>query len=416
MTNTLIVIGAGGDPQGYLDQGYETVVLIEPHPRLAAALRRNTDDNESVIVEEMAVTTDSSLNLLHEFNLLELSSLRKPTGLKQLYPGLKKRETYSVTTISPTELLDRHSLPDDGQHRLVVNAPGEEVNILNSLIIAGVINSFQSICLAARHAAYYEGESTVDETIAKLLDVGFEQHFAHIQSDDWPLWEFKVNPLQKIVERLQGELEQKELELHSHNAERDSLQAEIKHLSARTHRTREYEVQCNEAAKRENALKAKLEEHESENSALQQKLQLQKEYAEKLNATNGNLEQQVQQLKSDLVSLKTEFESLNEKFESEKTQWESKLHSLSAQNEKLDEEANHQKERALSMERTNNMQAKLLTKVEVDGQGLRKQYAELQKRERELTDLIKELHGKLELASKFFRQLQSEHPELLEHY
>ena len=56
---------------------------------------------------------------------------------------------------------------------------------------------------------------------------------------------------------------------------------------------------------------------------------------------------------------------------------------------------------------------KMLAKAQIDLDNLRESYSEKVKVESELVDLVKELRDKLVMASKYYQQLQQEHPEIL---
>jgi len=206
MTDTLIVIGAGNEPDQYLQQGYERVILIEPHPRLAVSLRQKIPGSAAE-VGEFAVVTDASLNHLHEFNLPEVSSVRQPSGLKQLVAGLRHKTSHSVATMTPAELCRHYGLEEEGRHKLVVLASGEEVNIILSLIESGDLACFQQLTFGGRRTAYYYGEKTIDAVTDALQKLGFEGQPVKRYDPDWPVWKFETNHLSRVVEQLRKELD-----------------------------------------------------------------------------------------------------------------------------------------------------------------------------------------------------------------
>lgn len=226
MTDTLIVIGAGNNPEQYLTQGYERVILLEPNPRLAKSLREKMSGGAAQ-VEELAVVTDAALNQLHEFNLSEVSSVRQPAGLKQLLAGLRYKTSHPVATLLPEDLCDRYNLSGKGKHKLVVQANGEEVNIILGLIKTGDLTRFQQLILAARHTAYYEGEKTIEDVDGPLKELGFEGRPLKQLDPDWPVWRFETNPLSKVVEDLKRELD----EVRKESAQNEELSRKHKNLA-----------------------------------------------------------------------------------------------------------------------------------------------------------------------------------------
>ncbi|WP_439509887.1 hypothetical protein [Marinimicrobium koreense] len=404
MTDTLIVVGAGNNPDPYLQEGHERVILLEPNPRLAESLRQKTADSEAVRVEELAVVTNAALNQLHEFNLPEAASVRQPTGLKHLLAGLRLKESHPVATLAASELCKRFELPGEGRHKLIVQANGEEVNIILSLLETGDLSHFQEVTLGARRDAYYDGEQTIDAITASLAKLGFEVRQEKQTDPDWPVWTFEINPLHKVVETLKFELEAQKAESADLKSQKEQLVSENKAKVAEWSEKLEQE--------KERAQKQLMEEKLS----IEEKVKVKAESLLTLEKNNQELKEQLKKIEMELESTKVQLSQLVSEKETSQRNWENERATFNERQEKLQQELQQCRERAVSMERTNSIQAKLLTKVEIDSQDLRSRYAELQKRERELTDLIKELHGKLELASGFFRQIQREHPELIEQY
>jgi len=435
MTNTLIVIGAGHEPDQYLREDYERIILIEPHPRLAESLRQKTADNTNVRVEELAVVTDAALNQLHEFNLPEVASVRQPTGLKHLLAGLRHKMSHPVATLPASELCKRFELSEEGRHKLVVQANGEEVNIILGLIESSGLDHFQQVMLGARRTAYYDGEQAIDTVTGRLQKLGFEMRQEMPEDTDWPLWAFEINPLHKVVEALKSELEERK----SENTALRNKQKEIiseseantakwsEKLDREKERADKHESGHIENKKWVETLGQEFKQYKEESEKLQAQLSQEKQSLEDqlklkdesirgLQRDNQRLQDQLQKFKAEVESIKHELSKQASDKEENQRAWEDERAQLCEHKKALQQELQQYKERAASMERTNSMQTKLLTKLEIDSQDLRSRYADLQKRERELTDLIKELHGKLELASGFFRQLQNEHPELIEQY
>jgi len=140
------------------------------------------------------------------------------------------------------------------------------------------------------------------------------------------------------------------------------------------------------------------------------------------------------ELESELkVSNEAKTSALNKSTELEKT-FKTDLSNLKNEKEAVikerDEHANWRKKHkdwaeALKVEVTklrsdfdnmsNNMSInqKLLAKAHIDLDCLRESYSEKSESESELVELVEELREKLTVASKYYYQLQQEHPELL---
>jgi len=363
MARALLYIGASSasDLDQFLDDSYDHALVTAATSNVAEELECLRENFPTLAVKVAAVASNSAGNTWYEYNLPEFSSTHKPSGLKKLYAGLRVVDSYQVDVLSPEELLKSVPLPEGIDHTLVINEKGEEVAILRQLIENDLLQGFSKIVLAARELPYYEGEYTIEAILEELVTLHFELGRKPSSGSEWPVWQFSRNPLRQEVEALKVDLD---------NA-----------------------------------------------------LQVQEAATIKLTNNQTAYDQKLQQLEKSLSNAMSEVE-LNKKATKEAedqlskrtSQWEKERSHLEDTVGNLEGLLERERSRADGLEQKNSLQVKLLAKMEADVQDLRRRYFGLQQRERELTDLIKELHGKLELASGFFRQLKSEHPELLDQY
>ncbi|WP_108947115.1 hypothetical protein [Shewanella halifaxensis] len=88
---------------------------------------------------------------------------------------------------------------------------------------------------------------------------------------------------------------------------------------------------------------------------------------------------------------------------------------LAEQQSQLELTLKHQLDENAELARTARLTQKMFAKSQIDLDHLREKYAEKTNSEAELVELITELREKLTVASKYYYQLQQEHPELLNH-
>ncbi|WP_420267733.1 hypothetical protein, partial [Halomonas lysinitropha] len=207
--HTLMHIGAGHGSElaEWLASDAERIVLVEPHPELAEQLRIMAENEARVTVVEAAITPDPSRHELLAFNLPDAHSLREPTALTQLFPGLKRVERHPVQTMPPAELLDASGPgSDEPGATLILEAPGEEQAILQALIDGDRLQRFSQLRLTASPEPLFEGSVGAPELLQALQAYGYEITAEDQQDPDWPRWQLQLNPLKRHLTQLQAEL------------------------------------------------------------------------------------------------------------------------------------------------------------------------------------------------------------------
>ncbi|MGY6531825.1 hypothetical protein [Glycocaulis sp.] len=172
---TLVYVGAGDGSS--IDEAeiseLEHITLVEPHPDLAESLAERFKGKKSVKLLRAAVCPGGQPASLTLFNLAELSSLKTPTGITELFPGLRSIGQAAVETISLKSLIDLHIGAGKKPAALVLDAPGVEKDIL---LDAGheALQSFEEIVVFAGERPLYQGAGTADEISKLLSDARFE--------------------------------------------------------------------------------------------------------------------------------------------------------------------------------------------------------------------------------------------------
>ncbi|NWO04298.1 MAG: hypothetical protein HLX50_00910 [Alteromonadaceae bacterium] len=224
---TIIHIGAGQGEElpDHLDSGAHRIVLVEPNPELARQLREKTHLHDQITVVEAAVTNNPADDQLTEYNLPEASSLRQPTGLSSLYPGLKAIATHTVAVITPRQLLEQYGPQPGEPARLVIETPGEGHAILQALIDADELKRFTAIKLTENTEPGFEGGMAAPELLRLLTRYGYSILEKSRQDPDWPSWELERNPLQDQVAELEKQLAESQKSLADLKPKYTALQA-----------------------------------------------------------------------------------------------------------------------------------------------------------------------------------------------
>ncbi|WOI53609.1 hypothetical protein [Parvularcula sp. LCG005] len=140
-----------------------------PNPEFERLRQAGTSISEHAV----AVTADASNNVLQQFNLPGLSSSRQPTGLIQLYPGLKVISSKRVQTVHVVDFIKSVGVEKGYENRLILPMNGEEGEYLELLAGADLLTIFTSIHVSVGRTALFEGAPAADEVIATLRNSAF---------------------------------------------------------------------------------------------------------------------------------------------------------------------------------------------------------------------------------------------------
>ncbi|MDO6732738.1 hypothetical protein Q4577_22180, partial [Marinovum sp. 2_MG-2023] len=244
--DTIIYLGAGygNDLSELLDVPAGRVVLVEPNPDCQPALQKASAADTRVSVMEVAVTGDvggATQAELHVWNFPEFSSLRAPTELKTLFPGLREVAQPTVDLIPVGEMITSQISAKDGVHALILDVPGESTALITALINASVLERFEHLILRSPRAALFEDSAPAADAIAQLEKAGFRVLAEDVEDPDFP--EFHVwrdaQALELAALRLQVStgataLAQTTARLKEVEAERDTGQSALETAKAQS--------------------------------------------------------------------------------------------------------------------------------------------------------------------------------------
>lgn len=196
--NAIVHIGAGRGRElnDYLASPAQQIILVEPNPRLVAELRRLGEADARIRVVEAAVSNSSADNLLQEYNLPDVNSLYAATGLRQLFPGLRLLGQLPVSTLTGQELLDHCALEGE-DNTLIIEAPGAELAIVETLTEAGGIDKFSRIAINCAEEPLYDSPSHAAAVLKLLQEQGFDLVHRDDTDPDWPNWVLHRNALKQ---------------------------------------------------------------------------------------------------------------------------------------------------------------------------------------------------------------------------
>ncbi len=135
VNGTILHLGAGEcrELETYLATEAEQIVLVEPAPEAAQALRQKTVDEPRVKVVEAAFSSLVGSATLYYYNLPGLATLHPLTPLPAKWPGLRETAQVSVKAYSLAQLMEQVSLTEGKKHWLIIETPGEERHVLRAI-------------------------------------------------------------------------------------------------------------------------------------------------------------------------------------------------------------------------------------------------------------------------------------------
>lgn len=255
----ILHIGAGACTElpHWQRAGAQRIVLVEPNPELLPELRRRTQGMEQVEIIEAAVAPEAGRGNLLLFNFPLLNSLREPSGLEQVLPGIRELGQATVDLLTMQDLLENVGMEEDQDNWLVLDAPGQEAEILEQIEQSDQLRAFSRILLTAGSDELYKRAVPAETLLARMNDYGFERAGGTDRSDtDWPREHLAFQPLALECRELKALLQ--EVENRADKAEavkakmEEAHKAELEKLQPQLSAARNVKK---EAAQAEQALK-----------------------------------------------------------------------------------------------------------------------------------------------------------------
>ena len=191
--------GAGQDVPAYLAAGACQITLVEPEAEFQPALAALAQEQAAVhVVMGAAVATlpeGEATALLRRFSFAGLNSLLPPkAGLQALFPGLQPVEPVLVAVHDVVALARDMDLDQAGAHVLVLEAPGQALDLLTALQAADLLEKFRLIRVQEGRLPLYEGATAISEIESYLAEVGFGTAVVLGGKDpDWPVLEVEAD-------------------------------------------------------------------------------------------------------------------------------------------------------------------------------------------------------------------------------
>lgn len=158
---------------GYLEADAVRIVVIDPDEVAATRLSQAHAGDGRIEVIHAALTPRMGPVTRRRFNFPDLDSLSEPTGLLELFPGLRERGRDVVPALAPSDLARRFGAEPGNRNWLVIDMPGEEAAILRSLFASGGAELFETVLLRGGQVPLYEEAHALEAVEALLAESGY---------------------------------------------------------------------------------------------------------------------------------------------------------------------------------------------------------------------------------------------------
>ncbi|MEH6587181.1 MAG: hypothetical protein V7720_11510 [Halioglobus sp.] len=236
--DTIIHLGAGTCRELGIYQSLDPrqIILIEPNPEQLEILHLKAASAKNIQIVECAVSDRGDDNCLQVLSDPHFSSLREPSGLLELIPGLKVERQVTVTTRTITELIDSLGLEAGKNHWLFIDTPGVEAEILQAINESGEIELFSHLLIRAGAESFFAGAIPIRELSADLGELGYRPVGQPDYSDaDFPVYHLHLDQLlieqQRLTKELRADVAEKDLKI-------DTLSNQIQDLNSNADKLR----------------------------------------------------------------------------------------------------------------------------------------------------------------------------------
>jgi len=169
----IIHVGAhlGEEYAEYVEAGCRRVVFIEAGPDTFERLHPRFADNPLVLCLNAAVSDGEGTARFHRMSGSQSSSLLRPTGHLEIYPGITPTGEIEVSTTTLPAALAANGVDLVDYNVLALDTQGAETRILRGC--GAALDAFDAVIAEVNYAELYEGAGLIDDVDDILFARGF---------------------------------------------------------------------------------------------------------------------------------------------------------------------------------------------------------------------------------------------------
>jgi len=276
---------------------HQNVYALVPSNELKHALKKKLEEQDfdaALNIEQAYLNDKEGEATLREFSLPQMNSLRAPSGIFDIYPGLKQLQMQSVKCLSPNSLLAAYELPDQVKNTLWLEVNGQITSTIQELIESQKIYLMTSILVFMPKQAWYESEVDAEALIQRLKQVGYDVSNKNVDLDsDQDLYEFTRHPLVLEKKLLESEVKGLKTDTVEYQKQLEASAQQVAELITQNKESQNKQAELVESHKNKDEQIAQLIQDRDESIAQQQALETKQ--AEQVES-HKNKDQQIAQL------------------------------------------------------------------------------------------------------------------------
>ena len=206
--NKLLWLGAGELLEPVVDFAqFNDVILVEARAEVINTAKWQAFDNLQVINKLM--TLDGKHQPLLQQSFGDFSSIKQPTGLNDIFPGIETEQARDIDVISVEDVLDAARLDGRG-NVLIIDLACIAGEVVEKLQKKNQLNCFSEIYLRLGVKPLYEDATPASLLIDKLEQFAFVLTETVNNDPDIPLLRFTYSADKALIIDLQNQLEEQQ--------------------------------------------------------------------------------------------------------------------------------------------------------------------------------------------------------------
>jgi len=161
--------GRGSDLKQYLTLDPKCIVFVEADLEFAKLLTDSYSNIPQLSVVNKVITSQGGEVSFHKFNLSDYNGIYPPGDkLFELYPGLKEKECVRQRSQKIVDFLESLGSLSDKSNYLIIDTPGEERAIINSIVNSKQIYEFEFVDIFCTREDFFNTGSHL-KSISSLM-------------------------------------------------------------------------------------------------------------------------------------------------------------------------------------------------------------------------------------------------------
>ncbi len=144
-------------------------------------------NSDKVTLHKHVVSDDGTTKTWYSYNLDEFSGLKKAKELDQLFPGLKLKQEKNVDTQALPDFLRQLELSSKENNLLIIDLPGQALELIESILKAGQKPLFSQMVLTATTEQAFEQGGTLERIKQWLDKQGYHTRNEPYDDPDFPV-------------------------------------------------------------------------------------------------------------------------------------------------------------------------------------------------------------------------------------